>query len=118
MNLPHLEPLVFAKEIIEVVDNSATVFCQFDTVPTLSMFIEAAAQGSSAFDINSTISKIGYVTKVSEIKLFNTIQGSDYLIKINNEIEIANIKQFYFEAFDKQTNMKTASGKITLVIQE
>ena len=118
MNLPHLEPVIFAKEVIEIIDKNATVFCKFDTLPTLPMFIEAAAQGSSAFDIDSKKNKIGFITKVSEINLLNNIEGSDYLFKIKIEIEVANIKQFYFEAYDKVTNIKTVSGKITLLIQE
>ena len=117
MNLPHQAPLIFAQKVMQIEDNTATVLCQFDNAPTLPMFIEAAAQGSSAFAKSTDKSTIGFITKVNKVQLINNIQNNNYLIKITLEITVSNIRKFHFEAYDKQNNIKTASGNITILIQ-
>ena len=98
MNLPHLDPLIFAKDIISQNDNTAVVLCKFNQVPTLAMFIEASAQSSSAFNTNSDGNiNIGFITMLKNIELLNTITEESYFIHITLENEIANIKQFIFE---------------------
>lgn len=117
MNLPHLEPLIFAKNIIDKDEKVATVLCDFSQLPTLAMFIEASAQSSSAFDTNeSDEPKIGFLTMLRNIELLDEIQNSIFLIKVTQENEINNIKQFSFEAFDKTTNINVVIGSFTIVV--
>jgi len=40
MKLPHLAPLVFAKEILKKTDNSSEVLCEFKQIPTFGMFVD------------------------------------------------------------------------------
>lgn len=117
MNLPHLEPLIFAKKITEIDENIATVLCDFGKTPSLSMFIEASAQASSAFSNSISHKKeIGFLTMAKNIELVSPILNSLFLIKVKKENMISNIKQFSFEAFDKDTNCKVIIGSFTLVI--
>ena len=117
MNLPHQKPLVFAKNIINKNEQAATVLCDFSQTPTLAMFIEASAQASSAFDTNeSDEPKIGFLTTVRNIELLDEIQNSIFLITVIKENEINNIKQFSFEAFDKDSNIKVVIGSFTIVV--
>ena len=114
MKLPHLAPLIFAKDVLSLEDKKAKVLCEFSDLPSLSMFIEAAAQASAAFE---NTEKIGFVTKVKNVELLNKICGNRYIIEINMEVEIGNIIQFFFIARDEEHNIETASGTITLLIQ-
>ncbi len=117
MNLPHQAPLIFAKDIISKDEKVATVLCNFDQIPTLAMFIEASAQSSSAFDnIDEDKPKIGFLTTVKNIELLDEIRNNTYLIEVTKIIEINNIKQFTFEAFDKDTNVKVVIGSFTIVV--
>jgi hypothetical protein len=117
MNLPHLPPLIFAKKVVSLNKNEATVFCDFNITPTLCMFIEAFAQSSLAFNTNNQI-KIGFLTKANKIKLLNNIDENSFLIKIQKIAEVANIKQFYIEAYGKKSGKKTVSGDITLFLKK
>ncbi len=114
MKLPHREPLVYAKEVLTKNSDMVEVLCRFDTIPTLPMFVEAAAQSSSAFNLDGQ-AKIGFLTMAKDVKLLNSIKKKSYVIKVEIKVEINNIKQFYFEVF---SNKKYVSGYFTLIIQE
>ena len=119
MNLPHGEALIFAKEILEKNTDAVKVRCVFPMLPTLAMFIEAAAQCSAAFKSDSDHhSEIGFLTMTKDVKLLNEINEKSCVIKIELKIELNNIKQFYFEAYEALNSMKYASGYFTLLIQE
>jgi len=117
MNLPHKDPLIFAKKIIEKNENSATVFCSFDQTPTLAMFLEAAAQSTIAFSKEEEI-KIGFLTSAQNIKLHNKLKQSEYIIQVKKEIEVANMKKFYFESFENLNCTPCVEGFITIIIKE
>lgn len=100
-------------------DNIVDVLCTFSDTPTLAMFIEAAAQASSAFDLNNdTKAKIGFLTIAKDVKLLNDIKEKSYVIKVEIKIAVNNIKQFSFEALEEFSNIKCVSGYFTLIIQE
>ena len=83
------------------------------------MFIEAAAQASSAFDTSNGIKpKIGFLVASKDVKLLNDIKKKSYVIKVEIKVEINNIKQFSFEVFDEFNDMKYVSGYFTIIIQE
>ena len=115
MNLPHGEALRFAKEVIKKELNSATVLCEFREIPTLPMFIEAAAQSSAAL-APSDEALIGFLVMSREIKLLTPLREKSYHFKITREAEIDTMKKFFFEAFDIQESVKCVSGSITILI--
>jgi len=105
--------------VIRIQDNIIDVLCTFNDTPTLAMFIEAAAQASSAFDLsNDNQPKIGFLAVVKDVKLLNDIKEKRYVIKVEIKVKINNIKQFYFEVFEELSNIKCVSGNFTLIIQE
>lgn len=117
--MPHKEPLIFAKEVLNKQDNIVDVHCIFKDIPTLAMFVEAAAQASSAFDVNNDIKpKIGFLTVSKDVKLLKDIKKKGYVIKVEIKAEINNIKQFYFEVFEELYDAKCVSGYFTIIIQE
>lgn len=100
-------------------DNIVDVLCTFNDIPTLAMFIEAAAQASSAFDLSNDVKpRIGFLTVAKDVKLLNDIKEKRYVIKVEIKVEINNIKQFYFEVFEEFSSVKCISGHFTLVIKE
>lgn len=114
MNLPHGEALLFAKEVIEKDSNTATVLCEFKGIPTLPMFIEAAAQSTAAFaPADKTL--IGFLIKSKDVKLLTSTLEKHYHLKITREAEIGTMKKFFFEAFDPQESVKYVSGHLTIV---
>lgn len=80
------------------------------------MFIEAAAQSSSAFNIEDQ-AKIGFLAIAKNIKLLEKLKDNIYIIRLKKEAEINQYKQFSFEAYSQSNNVKVVSGSFTLVIQ-
>lgn len=91
------------------------VRCQFDTLPTLAMFIEAAAQSSAAFNVDEE-PKIGFLAIAKNVKLLDKVKEKVYTFRLKEEVEINQYKQFSFEAFRQNDNKKVVSGSFTLVI--
>ncbi len=116
MNLPHLAPLLYAKEVLSKENEIASVLCDFDTVPTLSMFVEAAAQSSAAFSKDEDI-KIGFLILVKNVKLIDKLDETKYIFNLTSEVELNNMKQFSFEAFSKENNKLVVAGEFTISIQ-
>ena len=119
MNLPHREPLIFAKEILLREDDTVQVRCEFNMLPTLAMFVEAAAQSSAAFNSNGdNKAKIGFLTMANDVKLLGEIDTLHFLFLLKKEVEVGSYKKFSFEVYDNNMHLKTANGKFTLFIQE
>jgi len=114
MKLPHLDPLLFAKEILQVDDSKAEVLCEFNIIPTLSMFIEAAAQSSASFNNQEEDAKIGFLTTVKSIKLLEDIENTTYKFNLNKVVDMGNIKQFNFKANSNNTTI--VSGTFTIFV--
>ncbi len=119
MNLPHREPLIFAKDILLKEENTVQVRCEFSMLPTLAMFVEAAAQSSAAFNSDShSKAKIGFLTMVNDVKLLEEIETLRFLFHLKKEVEVGPYKKFSFEVYDNNMHLKIANGKFTLLIQE
>jgi len=81
------------------------------------MFIEAAAQSSSAFNIEDQ-AKIGFLAIAKNIKLLEKLKDKIYILRLKKEAEINQYKQFSFEAYSQSNNIKVVSGSFTLVIKK
>ena len=117
MNLPHLEPLIFAKEVLFIENNTVEVACEFEMLPTLAMFIEAAAQATVAFNTNPSKKTIAFLTLANHIELLEKIESLKYIFKVKKEVDVAAYIKFSFEAHDSK-GVKIVQGKFTLLIQE
>ena len=119
MKLPHGEALIFAKEVLSKNSNNVLVRCEFNTLPSLAMFIEAAAQSSSAFNSRTdNKAKNAFLTMAKDVVLLNNIKKKIYVINVEMKIEINNIKQFYFTVLEENNDIEYASGFFTLLVQE
>lgn len=117
MNLPHLEPLLFAKKVIERSESSSIVLCEFPQIPTLPFFIEAAAQASASFSRDEE-AKIGFLVTVKDVELLKTPEQKSYYFKLEAKSDLGTIKEFFFQAFaDDGCKNLVSKGFITVVIQ-
>lgn len=117
MKLPHLDPVRFAQSIIECDQSRATVKCEFPTIPTLSMFFEAAAQSSAAFAQDGE-AKIGFVISLKEIQLLNKTQEQTAVLEVKKEVEFGAVCEFSFTAFDESMQTKFAQGSFTVMLSQ
>ncbi|MEA3499087.1 MAG: hypothetical protein U9R16_08510 [Campylobacterota bacterium] len=118
MILPHQEPLIFAKKIIEQNKEFNIVKCEFNHIPTLATFIEAAAQASISFIKDNDTAKIGFLTVAKNINKLESITKTTYLFKLENTAELNSMKQFYFESLEEDTKKVVVNGNFTVVLQE
>ncbi len=117
MNLPHQEPLIFAKEILLKSDNKVEVLCIFPHRPTLAMFIEAAAQSSAGFNVEEK-SKVGFLTMATNIESLSSVKNLEYIFNVYSESEVGSYKKFFFVAIDRSTHIKTVHGNFTIAMSE
>ena len=117
MNLPHLPPIRFAKEILTCNDKRATMLCEFSTVPTLPMLTEAAAQASSAFAQSDT-PRNGFLVLIKDVFLHVKAQSLTCVVMIEERLSLGNSCEFYFEVFEKEGGMMSASGSLMVVLEE
>ncbi len=115
MNIPHLPPVKFAQEIVEVTQNLAKVKCEFPFIPTLAMFFEAAAQSSAAFSKNNE-AKIGFVISLKNIELIKDATTLTYILEVKKEYEVGSICEFSFEVLYKEEIY--AKGTFTVMVKE
>ena len=116
MTLPHGALLVFAKKVFVCTEDYVVVECVFPCVPTLAMFLEAAAQCTSGFNTKEDV-KMGFLTMGKDVKRLDDIVKTQYQFKVYKNVHIAQYHQFDFEALCKETGLKVVSGSFTLQIK-
>ena len=116
MNLPHLPPMRFAKEILTCKEKCATVLCEFPCLPTLPMLTEAAAQASSAFALSDTPQN-GFLVLIKDVTLHLNAQSLTYLVVIEVRLSLGNSTEFYFEVFDKEGGEMYSNGSLMIVLE-
>jgi hypothetical protein len=115
VKLPHLPPLHFAKKVVRRELGTVWVLCQFDELPKLTTFIEAAAQSSAAFGSESMI---GFLTVVKEVRLHCEPASTEYLIEVRKEVEVGSNIEISFTVWIDQQKIKTASGVLSIHIEQ
>ncbi|MFA5216354.1 hypothetical protein [Sulfuricurvum sp.] len=111
--LPHKEPIVFIGELIKLDEIRCRFWTQFPSVPTLSMFCEAAAQGSSFFPLSPECT-IGVVSSFRNVKKLDAIDATRYSLSIQIKHTFNNSYLFNFEALDPNTELVVATGEIAI----
>ena len=117
MNIPHQEPIKFAKELLEVNKEFVKVKCEFASLPTLSMLFEAAAQSSAGFSQEEE-SKVGFLISLKEVKQVKEPDTLKYIVKVEKNLEFGAVCEFSFNVFDLEEKTKYAIGVLTIMIQE
>lgn len=114
LNLPHQYPIKFAKYIISQGETSARVQVEFDSLPSLGMLIESAAQSSAAIG-KSKGSKMGFLVSLKNVKLLNPPTKKILEVKVKNEHSMENMKMMSFDIFEEEKHI--SSGSFMLMIE-
>lgn len=116
MNLLHLEPIRFAKEILSLDLNKAKVSCFFPYAPTLSMILEASAQSSAAFSIDATL-RAGFLVLAKDVELLQNPKECSFVAYIEQSGLFANQREFFFEFFNDSEDTLVARGTFMIVLE-
>lgn len=119
MILPHLKPIRFAQDIIEVKEETSLVKCEFQFIPTLAMLCEAAAQSSASYNQQNKSNKkneqIGFLVTLKNVKLLKEVVDKSFDIKLNKNVDLGNMSEYTFEVINSGTVY--AIGTFTIVLQ-
>jgi len=112
LNLPHLEPIRFAKKVISKDSTTARVVVEFPQMPSLAMMIEAAAQSSAAFSDGSK--KGGYLVGIKNVKLLH-VAGKKFLeVEVVMKHSIENMSLLDFEVYEG--SLILCRGSLTIAL--
>ena len=114
LKLPHQAPMKFAKYAISKEENTAVVKVSFDTVPSLPMIVESAAQSSAA--LSNGENKMGFLVTLKNIKLLEKLSSLQYDVKVSLEHQIEDFRYFNFEV--NNDNALVACGIFVIVLRE
>jgi len=113
LHLPHQDPIKFARYIMFKDDKEALVKVEFDSVPSLPMIAEAAAQASGAFGSEDV--SLGFLVTLKNIKLLQIPQALHYNAKIINEHNMGAMTYFSFEFL--QEDILIATGSFIIAVE-
>lgn len=117
MNLPHLPPIKFATETLTCKDQQATVRCEFPTLPTLAMLVEAAAQSTMAV-LNTDVAMNGFLVLIKDTVLHVKPKSLIAIVEVEMRLSLGNSSEFYFEVLEKPAGERYASGSFVIVLEE
>lgn len=113
LKLPHQAPIKFAKHVISKEGNAAVVKVKFDSIPTLPMIVESAAQSSAV--LSDCENKMGFLVTLKNIKLLEKLNSLEYDVKISLEHQFEDFRYFSFEVNDKDTSV--ACGIFVIIVR-
>lgn len=111
LNILHLPPILFLQKILIKDDKSAICIVGFESIPTLGMMMEAAAQSSSVF---SSSKSEGYVLSASNLTLHEEPKKLILEAHISLIMQSDNLNEIYFEIKDEATLY--SSGKLLVML--
>ncbi|MFT5835697.1 MAG: hypothetical protein ACI9RG_000590 [Sulfurimonas sp.] len=113
LNLPHQAPVRFAKYIISKDETCAIVRAEFESLPSLAMLVEAAAQSSAAFSDGEE--KMGFLVTLKNVKLLEKVEFLEYDIEVTFQHMLESLSYFSFEV--KNQDSIIASGIFVIYVK-
>jgi hypothetical protein len=111
--LPHKKPLIFIGQLLEQNEIQVTFEASFPFFPTLAMFCEAAAQGTSFFPL-SPHCNTGVVSSFRNIKLHSQLVECHFDITITLQHTFNDAYLFEFNALSNTSKNSVATGEIAM----
>ena len=112
LKLPHKHPVLFAKEVLAKESNKARVSLEFETLPSLAMLIEAAAQSSAA--LGEGDSREGFLVSLKNVKLLKKPTQNALEVEVVNEHNLDKMSYVSFNVFE--ANEQIATGSLVVAI--
>ncbi|HEX5670151.1 MAG TPA: hypothetical protein VFX66_01340 [Sulfuricurvum sp.] len=113
IRLPHKEPLIFIGSLEKESASEVSFIAHFPIIPTLAMFCEAAAQGSTFFPLSPDCT-MGVVTSFRNIKRITEPLQSESLMTVTVLHTFGNSYLFAFKAFAPNSQQLLATGEIAV----
>lgn len=111
--LPHKEPLIFIGSLREESTSRVSFLARFPIIPTLAMFCEAAAQGSSFFPLSPNCVQ-GVVSSFRNTKLLREPVSYETFMTITILHTFDNSYLFEFKASIPGSEELIATGEIAI----
>jgi len=111
--LPHKEPLIFIGQLLKQNETQVTFETYFPLTPTLAMFCEAAAQGTSFFPLSPNCNA-GMVSSFRNIKLLNQPDNLHFDTTVTLKHSFNDSYLFEFNAISNASQNSVAIGEITV----
>ena len=112
LNLPHADPILFAKRVLCKDDTTARVVVEFPQVPSLAMMIEAAAQSTAAFGDGT--GKGGYLVGMKSVKLLKEATQKSLEVQVSLKHSLENMTLIDFEV--EQESLLLCKGSLTIAL--
>lgn len=112
--IPHLQPIRFVKKLIKATTQDASVIVEFQTIPTLGMFVEAAAQSASGIMNSDIKGNSGFLITLKNIKLLQTPHKLKYHVDIVLEHKMQNFMFLNFNILDSELPIVTGSLVVSI----
>lgn len=100
--LPHKAPLIFIGQLLEQNETSVTFQTHFPFTPTLAMFCEASAQGTSFFPLSPNCN-MGVVSSFRNITFATCADGVDFEITVTIKHAFGDSYLYEFQASKNAT---------------
>lgn len=113
--LPHVAPIRFVKSLLQTDDKSAVVKIVYDELPTIGMFIEAAAQSTAGISDTENIGRMGFLVSLKNVKLLEEIKSYEYIAKVELVSRLDDFKSLKFEIFEEEKMI--AKGSFAIILQ-
>jgi len=114
--LPHQPPIRFAQSVIAKEKDGVRVGVAFPSLPSLGMFIEAAAQSCAGLEDESGSSKEGFLLALKGIKLHQKAKELSYEIVVKKEYELGSMHYISFKVYRCGSEEEMASGHLTVAL--
>ncbi len=111
--LPHKEPLILIGQLLDQNETQVTFETHFPFNPTLSMFCEAAAQGTSFFPLSPNCNA-GVVSSFRNIKLCNKADTLHFDTTVTLKHSFNDSYLFEFNAISNTSQNSIATGEIAV----
>lgn len=112
--IPHIPPIRFVKSLISADVENASVEVGFETIPTLGMLVEAAAQSSSAILSDDSDVRIGFLVTLKNIKLLQKLKSTKYIVNVHLDHKLADFNSLSFSVIEDDDIVATGSFAIAL----
>lgn len=107
LNLPHCAPVLFAKKVLFKELTKARVSLEFESLPSLAMMIEGAAQSSAA--LGDEEGKEGFLVSLKNVKLLQTPSVKRLEVEVVNEHNLDKMSYISFSVMENNTPIVTGS---------
>ncbi|MGM0533484.1 MAG: hypothetical protein ACQERK_03200 [Campylobacterota bacterium] len=118
IDIPHLPPVRFAKEVKKVVDDDCIVVsCEFNGIAQIAELTEAAAQASAGFSEEKN--QKGFLIQVRDACITADIESSKLDVMLRVLVNTGKTAQFEFLFFHEHTpGAKPVAGGLFTVYKE